>query len=310
MGETRASGSAGAAPGGSAGGSAGGTGWQRLALEPGLHLLATPIGAARDITLRALDILASADVLAAEDTRSLRHLMEIHGVPLAGRPLLAYHDHNGAAMRPRLMAALAAGKSVAYASEAGTPLVADPGFQLVRSALAEGRPVRAAPGPSAVLAALTVAGLPTDRFLFAGFAPAAAGARRRFLAGLAGAGATVVLYESPQRVHRILGELVECFGEDRQAALCRELTKRFEEVRRGTLAELAAGLAGQDVRGEVVLLIDRAGAAVADDDALDAALRTALAAMPVSAAAAEVAQQLGLPRRQVYQRALALGREE
>jgi 16S rRNA (cytidine1402-2'-O)-methyltransferase len=302
MGETRASGGAGAA--------SGGAGWQRVVLEPGLHLLATPIGAARDITLRALDILASADVLAAEDTRSLRHLMEIHDVPLAGRPLIAYHDHNGAAMRPRLLAALAGGKSVAYASEAGTPLVADPGFQLVRSAVAEGRTVRAAPGPSAVLAALAVAGLPTDRFLFAGFAPAAAGARRSFLAGLADTGATVVLFESPKRVHRIFGELVEYFGGNRQAALCRELTKRFEEVRRGTLAELALGLAGQEVKGEVVLLIDRAEAAFADGDTLDAALSTALAAMPVSAAAAEVARRLGLPRRQVYQRALALSAEE
>lgn len=296
MGETRAS-------------VGGGAAWPRVVLEPGLHLVATPIGAARDITLRALDILASAEVLAAEDTRSLRHLMEIHGIPLAGRPLLAYHDHNGAAMRPRLMAALAEGRSVAYASEAGTPLIADPGFQLVRSALAEGRKVRAAPGPSAVLAALTVAGLPTDRFLFAGFAPATAGARRSFLAGLADAGATVVLYESPKRIHRILGELVESFGADRQAAVCRELTKRFEEVRRGTLAELAMGLAGQEMKGEVVLLIDRAEAAVADGKTLDAALRIALAAMPVSAAAAEVAQRLGLPRRQVYQRALALSAE-
>lgn len=292
MGETRASG--------------GGPGWQRVPLEPGLHLVATPIGAARDITLRALDVLASADVLAAEDTRSLRHLMEIHGVPLGGRRLLAYHDHNGTAVRPRLLAALAAGQSVAYASEAGTPMVADPGFQLVRAAVAAGATVRAAPGPSAVIAALTVAGLPTDRFLFAGFPPAAAGDRQRFLAGLAGVAATVALYESPKRIHRLLGELAQSFGEGRRAAVCRELTKRFEEVRRGTLGDLAAGFAGREAKGEIVVLIDRAETLVADGAALDAALRAALATMPVSAAAADVAASLGLPRRQVYQRALAL----
>lgn len=292
MGETRASG--------------GGPAWQRVALEPGLHLVATPIGAARDITLRGLDVLASAEVLAAEDTRSLRHLMDIHGVPLAGRPLLAYHDHNWEAVRARLMAELAAGRSVAYASEAGTPLVADPGFQLVRAALAEGHTVRAAPGPSAVMAALTVAGLPTDRFLFAGFPPPGRGDRKRFLAELAGVPATVVLYESPKRVRETLAELRDAFGESRQAAVARELTKRFEEVLRGTLGELAAEFAGREVKGEVVVLVDRAEAVAAGPEALDAALRAALGSMPVSAAAAEVAAALGLPRRQVYQRALAL----
>ena len=159
---------------------------------PGLHFVATPIGAARDITLRALDLLATADVLAAEDTRTLRHLMEIHRVRLGDRPLIAYHDHNGAAQRPRLMALLAAGKSIAYASEAGTPLIADPGFQLGRATLEAGFRVFAAPGPSAVLAALTVSGLPTDRFLFAGFVPPAGGARQRFLSDLADTRATLV----------------------------------------------------------------------------------------------------------------------
>jgi 16S rRNA (cytidine1402-2'-O)-methyltransferase len=284
----------------------GGQVWVGGPLEPGLHLVATPIGAARDITLRALDTLAAAEVLAAEDTRSLRHLMEIHGVPLGGRPLLAYHDHNGAAMRPRILAALEGGRSVAYASEAGTPLVADPGYQLVRAAVAAGHPVRAVPGPSALLAALTVAGLPTDRFLFAGFPPAAAGDRARFLAGLADAGATVALYESPKRIHRLLGELVQAFGGDREAALCRELTKRFEEVMRGTLASLAAALADRPLKGEVVLLVGRAPDAGPDAGALDTALQAALAELPVSAAAAAVAARLGLPRRRVYQRALAL----
>jgi 16S rRNA (cytidine1402-2'-O)-methyltransferase len=275
-------------------------------LAPGLYLIATPIGAARDITLRALDILGTAEVLAGEDTRRLRQLMEIHGIAAGGRPLLAYHDHNGAAARPRLLAALAEGRSVAYASEAGTPLIADPGFQLARAAIAAGHPVLAAPGPSALLAALTVSGLPTDRFLFAGFPPAAAGDRARMLAGLAPVAATVVLYESPKRVGRLLGELVQQFGGGRQAAVCRELTKRFEEVSRGTLGELAAAFAGREVRGEVVVVIDRASAAPADPAAVEEALRAALGAAGVKVAAAEVARRFDLPRREVYRLALRL----
>ncbi len=281
----------------------------RVRLEPGLHLIATPIGAARDITLRALDILTSADVLAAEDTRSLRHLMEIHGVPLGGRQLLAYHDHNGAAMRPRILAVLAEGRSVAYASEAGTPLVADPGYQLARAAVAEGHVLRAAPGPSAVLAALAVSGLPTDRFLFAGFPPATAGARATFLAELARIPATVILFESPKRVYRTLGELAQSCGAEREAVVCRELTKRFEEVTRGTLGSLVTAFAGRDVKGEIVLVIGRPLPLVMDEGHLDAALRAALARQSVKAATAEVAASLGLPRREVYQMALRIAGE-
>lgn len=280
---------------------------RKVALPPGLHFVATPIGAARDITLRALDILASATVLAAEDTRTLRHLMELHGVPLGGRPLVAYHDHNGAAMRPRLLTALAEGRSVAYASEAGTPLLADPGYRLARDAIAAGHPVLAAPGPSALLAALGVAGLPTDRFLFAGFPPPTATARRRFLGELAALPATLVLYESPKRLNQTLTDLVSCLGETRQAAVCRELTKRFETVVRGTLGEVAARFAGTSVRGEVVLVVDRAPAAPsADGPAVIAALTVALARASVKDAAAAVAIDLGLPRREVYQMALRL----
>jgi 16S rRNA (cytidine1402-2'-O)-methyltransferase len=274
-------------------------------LDPGLYMVATPIGAARDITLRALDILATADVLAAEDTRTLRHLMEIHGISLGDRPVVAYHDHNGPRVRPRLMGALADGKSVAYASEAGTPLIADPGYQLTRAAIEAGHKVLSAPGPSAVMAALTVGGLPTDRFLFAGFAPPQAGARRKFIAELASIPATVVLYESPKRVHRILGELVETFGGERQAAVCRELTKRFEEVRRGTLAEIREGLDDSGLRGEVVILVDRARAAIDDGAAMEVALTEALKTLSRKDAAARVAADLGLPRRVVYQAALA-----
>lgn len=286
------------APGSPAGGASG--------IPAGLHLIATPIGAARDITLRALDLLAGADVLAAEDTRTLRHLMEIHGLSPGDRPLIAYHDHNGEKVRPRILSLLAAGKSVVYASEAGTPLVADPGYQLARAAIAAGHPVLAAPGPSAVLAALTVSGLPSDRFLFAGFPPAAAGARRRWLNELAAVPATLILYESPKRVEGLLGEMRDSLGGERQAAVCRELTKRFEQVRRGTLAELAAAFKDEAVKGEIVVVIDRAGQAAPDPAEIEARLKEALQCHSIRDAAETVSQALGLPRREVYQTALRL----
>ncbi|ETD88367.1 16S rRNA (cytidine(1402)-2'-O)-methyltransferase [Rhodobacter capsulatus] len=276
---------------------------------PGLHFVSTPIGAARDITLRGLDILREAEVLAAEDTRTLRHLMDIHGIPLAGRPLVAYHDHNGEAVRPRLLAALAEGKAVAYASEAGTPLVADPGFQLGRAAIAAGHRVFAAPGPSAVLAALTVSGLPSDRFLFAGFPPNTAQARRKWIAEFAQVPATLVFYESPKRVKEMLTDLASELGADREAVLCRELTKRFEEVRRGTLADLVAGCADAPIKGEIVVLVDRSRAPRFGPEDVEAALRDRLQRLSVKDAAAEVAEMLGLPRREVYQRALAMEKD-
>ena len=276
-------------------------------LPPGLHLVSTPIGAARDITLRALDVLASADVLAAEDTRTLRHLMEIHGIPLGDRPLVPCHDHNEAQAAPRLLRAIAEGKSVAYASEAGTPLVSDPGFQLARAAIAEGLPVLAAPGASAAICALTVAGLPSDRFLFAGFPPTAKSARRTFLADLAPVQATLILYESPKRVNQLLEDLCETLGEGRYAAVCRELTKRFEEVSRGSLRDLADAFREREVKGEIVVLVDRAAEVAADAATVEAALDKALAEMTVKDAAATVASAFGLPRREVYQMALKRG---
>jgi 16S rRNA (cytidine1402-2'-O)-methyltransferase len=280
--------------------------------EPGLHLVATPIGAARDITLRALDILRGADVLAAEDTRSLRRLMAIHGIDTAGREIVAYHDHNGPVMRPRLLAALAAGRSVAYASEAGTPLIADPGYQLARAAIAAGHKVLAAPGASAVLAALTVSGLPSDRFFFAGFPPAQAGARRRFLDEIEKVPGTLILFESPRRIGRLLTELAQRWDATREAALCRELTKRFEEVQRGTLEALAADCVGRQVRGEVVLLVDRASGKTStgeqDRTEMENSLRNRLKTHSLKEAVALVAGETGLPRRQVYQAALRLER--
>lgn len=275
-------------------------------LAAGLYFVATPIGSARDITLRALDILASADVLAAEDTRTLRHLMDIHGVALRDRRIIAYHDHNGADARPRLLAALAEGRSVAYASEAGTPLVADPGFDLARAAAEAGYLVTTAPGASAVLAALTVAGLPTDRFLFAGFAPSARTARRGWLGDLAAIAATIVIYESPKRVQECLDDLCETFGGTRQAALCRELTKKFEEVTRGTLAEIRTAWAGREVRGEIVLVIDRGAPRLSTQEDVVAALRAAQGSLSLKDAAAAVAEATGWPRRDVYQLALGL----
>lgn len=279
---------------------------QSKPIAAGLHLIATPIGAARDITLRALDLLAGCDILVAEDTRSLRKLMDIHAVALNRRPLLAYHDHNDAQMRPRLMDALAQGKSVLYASEAGTPLVSDPGFELAREAIRQGLPVHGAPGPSAVLAALVVAGLPSDRFCFMGFAPAQAGARRKFLVEAADIPATLIFYESPKRIHRFLNELVDIMGDARQAALCRELTKKHEEVIRMPLGEMAAQVKDRAFKGEIVLVVDRAKAAIADDETLDQALEHALADMSLKEAVAHVSERLSLPRRQVYQAALAL----
>jgi 16S rRNA (cytidine1402-2'-O)-methyltransferase len=273
----------------------------------GLHLVSTPIGAARDITLRALDILAGADVLAAEDTRTLRHLMEIHGVALGGRLILPYHDHNGAEMRPRIMGFLAEGRSVAYASEAGTPLVADPGFQLARAAIAEGHKVLAAPGASAVLCALTVSGLPSDRFLFAGFLPPKSQARKVALRELADVPATLVYYESPNRIAATLADMVDIFGAERQAALCRELTKKFEEIRRDSLGVLAQQLQEADVKGEIVLLIDRAEKKAPTRDDVESALRNALLTLSSKDAASAVAEAFGLPRRDVYQMALAIG---
>ena len=279
-------------------------------IAAGLHFVATPIGAARDITLRALDVLAAADVLAAEDTRTLRHLMEIHGIALNGRPLIAFHEHNWQAARPRLLRALTEGKSVAYASEAGTPLVADPGYQLANAAIAAGVQIVAAPGASAVLCALMVAGLPTDRFLFAGFPPTTEKARLGFLAELATQQATVILYESPKRIHRLLASAVISHGRDRKVVLCRELTKRFEEVLRGTASEVLALIADREVKGEVVLLLDRAPLVAASAETLADALRVALKQMTLKDAAAAVAQDFGVSRRDAYQIGLTLGDAE
>ncbi|MEO0486187.1 MAG: 16S rRNA (cytidine(1402)-2'-O)-methyltransferase [Pseudomonadota bacterium] len=279
-------------------------------LAAGLYLVATPIGTARDITLRALDTLASADELVAEDTRTLRKLMEIHGVPLKGRRVHAYHDHSGEAARTRILAAIREGKSVAYASEAGTPLIADPGYALVAAARDAGLPVTSAPGPNAAIAALSIAGLATDRFAFLGFAPTAEKARQSALAAVADLDATLVYYESPRRLAAFLASAKSALGPDRTAALCREITKRFEDVTRGTLSELADRYAAQPVKGECVVLIERAQKRQLNPEDLDAAIKTALTDMGVKDAASHVAQATNTPRRVVYQRALALKKDQ
>ena len=209
--------------------------------SPGLYLIATPIGTARDITLRALDLLSAADVIAAEDTRSLRKLMDIHGIPLEGRPLVAYHDHSNSSVRERLLQGIAAGKSVVYASEAGTPMVADPGYDLVRDAIDASLPLVSAPGPSAVITALTVSGLPTDRFFFVGFLPNASGKRKTALRDVATVPGTLAFYESPKRVAAMLRDAAEVLGPARRAVVCRELTK---EVRRGVARDAGGACSG------------------------------------------------------------------
>lgn len=274
-------------------------------LAPGLHLVATPIGNLRDITLRALDVLAAADRVFAEDTRTAAKLLSAHG--LSNR-LAAYHDHNGEAARPRVLRALAEGERVALISEAGTPLVSDPGFKLVRAAIGVGFEVFAVPGPSAVLAALSVAGLPSDRFLFAGFPPPRSAARRRAFDELASVRATLVFFESGPRLAASLADMAAAFGA-REAAVARELTKLHETCVRGPLPALAVDPRFAAPRGEIVVLVGPGEAAGVEPAHIDAALREALARASPADAAGEIARSLGLARRDVYRRALALRAE-
>lgn len=274
-------------------------------LTPGLHVVATPIGNLKDISFRALSTLAAADAIIAEDTRVTRNLLAYYGV---ATPLVAYHEHNAKVVRPHLLARLEAGATLALVSDAGTPLVSDPGFKLVQEALEKGVHVTTAPGPSAVLAALVVAGLPTDRFFFEGFLPHKSGPRRARLAELASVPGTLVFFESPRRIAETLADAAAVLG-PRAAAIARELTKLYETVRRGPLDALAATLAAEETpKGEIVLLIapPEAGAAEQAEADLDARLAEALATYSVKDAASVVAAATGQPRRQVYARALQL----
>jgi 16S rRNA (cytidine1402-2'-O)-methyltransferase len=274
----------------------------------GLHIVATPIGNAADITLRALEVLRAADLVACEDTRVTGNLLTRYGIATRR---LAYNDHNAERVRPLLLARLRRHERVALVSDAGTPLISDPGYKLVRDVIAEGLPVTMVPGASAPLAALALSGLPSDRFLFAGFLPNRSAARRQALAELAAVPATLILFESARRLDASLADMAAVLG-DRPAAVARELTKRFEEVRRDSLAALAAhyGAAGPP-KGEVVVVIGPPATAPRQDAAsgaaaLDDMLREALAGASLRDAAAAVAIASGLPRRAVYARALAL----
>lgn len=280
------------------------------AVPPGLHFVSTPIGTARDITLRALDVLAGADVLVAEDTRTLRHLMEIHGIPLAGRQVIAYHDHSGEGALQRLVALIAEGRSLAYASEAGTPLISDPGFELARAVANAGLPMTAAPGPCAAICALTLSGLPSDRFFFAGFPPATKSARAEMISGLAGVQGTLIFYESPKRLAAFLADLARILGPDRASVVCRELTKRFEEISRGPLGTLAETFAAREVKGEIVVLVDRAAEAAVSEEKIKSALAAALRTMSVKDAASFVSQTLGVPRKIAYRIALDRAKDQ
>jgi 16S rRNA (cytidine1402-2'-O)-methyltransferase len=276
------------------------------ALAPGLHLVATPIGNLRDITLRALETLAAADLIACEDTRVTRKLIDHYGISTALTP---YHEHNAAQARPKILARLAAGGAVALVSDAGTPLVSDPGFKLARAARAAGHGVTALPGASAVLAALTVSGLPTDRFVFEGFLPAREGQRRKRIAEIKSIPGTLVLFETGPRIAAALADLAAGLG-PREAAVCRELTKLYEEVRCGDLAALASEYAASpEPRGEIAIVIASPDAPASDAADLDTLLRQALGRLSVKEAVGEIAAVTGRPRREVYQRALALSQD-
>ena len=284
----------------------GGTEIDAPALAGGLYIVATPIGNLGDITLRALATLAGADVIACEDTRVTRKLLDRYGITT---PLTAYHDHNAAHARPALLRRLAEGASVAVVSDAGTPLISDPGYKLVCAARDAGHAVTALPGASALLAALAIAGLPTDQFVFVGFLPPKQGARRTRIAELAAIPSTIVLFETGPRLAATLADIAAGLG-PRDAAVCRELTKLHEEVRRGTLNALAETAGTSELRGEFVLVVGPppASAQPSADDT-EPLLREALARSSLKDAVAEIAETTGLPRRQLYQRALKLTKQ-
>ncbi len=277
-------------------------------LDPALYLVATPIGNLRDITLRALETIAAADILACEDTRVTRKLLDRYGI---SRKAVSYHEHNAATEGPKLVAAVREGRSVALVSDAGTPLVSDPGYRLVSEARAAGIRVVPIPGPSSVLAALTASGLPAGAFLFAGFLPSKGGARGQELERWRSVPATLIFFESPNRLAHSLAAIVEVFGPDRIVSVCRELTKTFEEVRTGSSRELAAHYQEKDVKGEVVIVVAPpvAGFAFESDEEVDALLARLASETKVSQAAAEAARLTGRPKAELYKRLVVLGKK-
>ena len=273
-------------------------------LAPGLHIVATPIGNLGDITLRALCVLAAADVVYCEDTRHSRTLMSHFGL---ATKMQAYHEHNAERERPRIIARLEAGERIALISDAGTPLISDPGYKLVRDVVAVGYAVYALPGPCAAVAALTVAGLPTDSFMFAGFLPPKSGQRQARLKELVAVPATLVFYEAPTRVAEAIADMAAVLG-DRSCAIARELSKLHEEVQRGSLSALAAELSGTELRGEIAIVVAPPLDAVAADADITAALVAALDVSSTRDAVRMVAERLGVAKTRVYDLAMDLKR--
>ena len=287
--------------------SIGANGFVAPAAEPGLHVVSTPIGNLGDITVRALETLAGCAVVACEDTRVTRVLMERYGLSTR---LVAYHEHNAAKVGPRLLAALEEGQAVAIVSDAGTPLLSDPGYRLTVAAIEAGHKVIPVPGASAMLSALVGAGLPSDTVLFAGFLPTKKSARLRRLEELKDVSATTVFYESPRRLSDTLADMIEAHGGAHRACVARELTKRFETFQRGSLSEIAEFYDQNPPKGEIVIVLAPAEPPETDEEDVEEMLREALAEMPVSAAAAQVAKRTGLDRKTLYRQALALRKAE
>ena len=275
-------------------------------LKSGLYLVATPLGSARDITLRALDVLYSCDAIVAEDTRSMRKLLNIHDISINGRPLFSYNDFNGDRVRPKILSLLSSNMAVAYASDAGMPLIADPGYQLSKQAADRGFYVTSVPGASACLTALSLSGLPTDRFFFEGFLPVSKEKRREKLKELSKIPSTLIFYESPKRLTKVFNDLVAIMGKNRRAVIARELTKKFEQVISGTLGELHALIQKEDLKGEVVVLLDRPLSTGLTDTEVKAELRIVLAKMSLKDASDFVAAAHGLRKRYVYNLALSI----
>ncbi len=276
-------------------------------IKAGLYIVATPIGTASDISLRALDLISEANVLVAEDKRQLLKLMGIHDIKLAGRPLMSYHDRNGHEQRPKVLAMLNENKSVVLVSDAGTPLIADPGYRLVSESIANGVYVSGAPGASSVLAALTISGLPTDKFFFGGFVPPKLKAKRLFFSKYLNFPGTLIFYESALRLSKTLSELCLVCNSDRPVVVCRELTKKFEDVRRGSLREVSAYFATfGKVKGEIVLLLGSAPPKSFSEAEIDDILIDALDYMSFKDSVSFVSKRLNIAKKLVYDRALRI----
>ena len=276
-------------------------------IKAGLYLVATPIGTASDISIRAINLIANANVLLAEDTRNLLKLMKIHNIRLDGRTLLSYHDYNGPEQRPRVLSLLKSQKSVVFVSDAGTPLISDPGYRLVSEAIIHGFYVSGAPGASAVLAALTISGLPTDKFFFGGFIPTKAAAKKQFFLNYLNLPATIVFYESASRLRRTLHELCAVCNNERKVVVCRELTKKFEDVQRGTLMEVADYFSTlSKVKGEIVLLLSPPKPQFADEKEVNETLLDAIEYMSLKDAVSFVSKRLSIPKKIVYAKALSM----